>query len=160
MSDGKRRIGESSTSPRRIDANEKRVRAVELRKAGATYDQIAGQVGYSSRASAYRAIKKALDDAVSEPAKELVSMELERLDALQLGVWQQARTGHLGSIDRVLKIMERRARLLGLDESVETEISVVPHPSERSTKLDSMLREYLQQRGTNTSNDRDDSDSD
>src|SRR5690625_3765002 len=104
---------ESLTSPRRINAAEKRGRALELRKAGATYDQIANQVGYSNRGNAQRAVQNALREITAEPAREVRALELERLDAMLLGVWSQARTGHLGSIDRVLRIQERRAKMLG-----------------------------------------------
>jgi hypothetical protein len=42
-------------------------------------------------------------------------LEAGRLDQLQLAIWKSALAGHLGAIDRVLRIMERRARLFGLD---------------------------------------------
>lgn len=57
----------------------------------------------------------ALRATLQEPADELRSLELERLDRLLLGVWSQAAKGNQGAVDRALKIMERRARLLGLD---------------------------------------------
>ena len=47
-------------------------------------------------------------------AEELRQLEEERLDRMQAGIWSTAIQGHLGSIDRVLKIMDLRARLLGL----------------------------------------------
>jgi len=46
----------------------------------------------------------------------VLQLELERLDAMQAAIWDDAMNGHLGAIDRVLKIMERRAKLLGLDQ--------------------------------------------
>jgi hypothetical protein len=57
----------------------------------------------------------ALKATLQEPADELRKMELERLDRLLLAVWGQAAKGNQGGIDRALKIMERRAKLLGLD---------------------------------------------
>ena len=57
----------------------------------------------------------ALKATLQEPADELRTLELERLDRLLLGVWGQAAKGNQGAVDRALKIMERRARLLGLD---------------------------------------------
>lgn len=107
--------GEDAASPNRIEAATKRARALELRKAGATYDVIATQVGYSNRGNAYRAIQTALKEITAEPAREVITLELERLDAMLLGLWPQARKGNLGAVDRVLRIQERRARLLGLD---------------------------------------------
>ena len=45
-----------------------------------------------------------------------------------LGVWKQAKDGHLGAIDRVLKIQERRAKLLGLDAPSKVSIEDAPMP--------------------------------
>jgi hypothetical protein len=45
----------------------------------------------------------------------LRGLELERLDALHAACWPAALAGHLRSIDTVLRIMRRRAALLGLD---------------------------------------------
>jgi hypothetical protein len=41
--------------------------------------------------------------------------EAERLDELESAIWPNAMAGNLDAIDRCLAIMERRARLLGLD---------------------------------------------
>jgi hypothetical protein len=108
--------GEEAASPRRIEAAERRARALELRKAGATYDQIATQLGFANRGGAYRAVATALKEITAEPAEEVRALELERLDAMLLGLWPQARKGSNGAVDRVLRIMERRAKLLGLDQ--------------------------------------------
>ena len=108
--------GEDAASPGRIDAQEKRARALELRKAGATYDQIAKQVGYSNRGNAQRAVQTALKEITAEPAREVLTLELERLDGMLLSLWPQARRGDVNAVDRVLRIQERRARYLGLDD--------------------------------------------
>ena len=46
---------------------------------------------------------------------EVLGEELDRLDKMLQGLWSEARRGNYHSIDRVLRIMERRARYLGLD---------------------------------------------
>jgi hypothetical protein len=115
--------GESKTSPRRIEAAEKHVEALQLRKAGATYQQIADTLGYSV-AGAEKAVKTALADMKHEPAQELIILERARLDALLMGIWSQAVKGNQGAIDRALRIMERRAKLLGLDAPVKTDMTV------------------------------------
>jgi hypothetical protein len=62
------------------------------------------------------AIKTALRHAVVEPHEDAVRLEALRLDAIMNGgLFQRAVDGDLGAIDRVLAIMQRRARLLGLD---------------------------------------------
>lgn len=50
---------------------------------------------------------------------ELRKLELLRLDELQEVAWRFAMAGQLTGIDRVLKIMERRAKLLGLDAKMD-----------------------------------------
>lgn len=107
--------GESATSPRRIEAVERQRQAVELRKAGASFRQIAEQLGYSSAGGAYKAVMTALRKTLREPADEMRGLELDRLDMLTFALWSEAQQGNLGAIDRLLRVMERRAKLLGLD---------------------------------------------
>lgn len=90
--------------------------AFELRKAGASYELIAEKLGYASAKSAENSIRSTLNRKYKpEDVEEVVSMELARLDALQLVAWRRAKEGDLSAIDRILKIMERRAKYLGLD---------------------------------------------
>jgi len=113
----------SVQSPRRIGISLKQAQALELRKAGASYKAIAERVGFKNAARAYEAVKAALQKTLRPPADELRQMECERLDALLLALWPQAHQGNHGAIDRVLKIMERRARLLGLDAPTKTDLT-------------------------------------
>ena len=104
----------TKTGAKKISATERRRRALELRAAGATFEAIANALGYS-RAGAYKAVTKALRDTLQEPADEVRRLELRRLDAVLGPAYTAARGGDLQALDRVLKVMERRARLLGLD---------------------------------------------
>lgn len=76
---------------------------------------IADRVGYKDASGAYRAIRAALKKTLQEPADDLRVLELDRLDVLLTGLWPKAINGDAPAVDRVLKIMERRASLLGLD---------------------------------------------
>lgn len=105
----------ASTTARNIAVAERRARAIELRRAGVTFQAIADQLGYRSRGAAAQDVRRALAAVVTAPAADLVTEEVDRLDAMLTGLWPAARRGHLGSVDRVLRIMERRARYLGLD---------------------------------------------
>ena len=42
-----------------------------------------------------------------------------KLDALEKTAWEHIQDGELSAIDRVLRSMERRAKLLGLDKTGE-----------------------------------------
>lgn len=106
----------------RLSAHERIRRAVELHLAGATYEQIADQLGYGSRQAAHKAVTRQLarDGADHRKAgrvpdhvrQEVINSELARLDAMQMGLWARARRGDVQAIDRVLKIGERRVDLL------------------------------------------------
>lgn len=111
----------NATSPRALVALQRQQQAVELRRAGRSYREIARQVGIGV-ASAHRLVAGAIAEVratVAEDVAELRALELSRLDGMLGGLWPQARCGNLGAVDRVLKIMERRAKLLGLDAPVK-----------------------------------------
>lgn len=104
---------------RELEANEKQRQALELRKGGVSYAAIATRLGYRGASGAWHAVRAALRKTLQEPADELRQLELERLDGMLLGIAPQVSRGNFGAIDRALKIMERRARLLGLDAPVK-----------------------------------------
>jgi hypothetical protein len=106
---------ESKTSVRRLDAVEKERQALELRKAGVTFDVIAQRLGYAHPSGAYRAVMSGIQKTLQQPADELRQLELARLDAMLTGLWTGARQGNHSAVMSVLRIMERRAKLLGLD---------------------------------------------
>jgi hypothetical protein len=55
--------------------------AAELRAKGRTYQQIADELGYGDKRTAYEAVERALKDVVREPGTAVLYFELERLDA-------------------------------------------------------------------------------
>ena len=100
---------------RRVQTYERDRQALELRKAGVSYDEIARRLGWRARGGAHHAVKRALVRTMQEPADDIRKLEAERLDALLLATWAQAQHGNLGAVDRCLNIAVRRAKLLGLD---------------------------------------------
>ena len=109
-----RRSGQAS--PSRVKAADRQRKAVELRQQGHTFDAIAEQLGYANEAGARKAVYTALD-AFRAEARETVEqarqIELERLDAMHYRLWPRRRI--VVVVNTLLKIMARRARLLGLD---------------------------------------------
>jgi hypothetical protein len=59
----------------------------------------------------------------NESADELRKVEVARLDLLYLKMSPLADQGSMGAVDRCLRIMERRARLLGLDAPTKTDLT-------------------------------------
>lgn len=106
------------TTPDLID---RRRQACELRLAGVEWAQIAKQVGYASASGAFDAVQAAIREGVEESAAQVRQQELARLDAMLMGLWTKARRGDAQAVDRVLRIMDRRAHYLGLDQGLVTE---------------------------------------
>jgi hypothetical protein len=98
--------------------------ALELRRAGLGYEAIGERLGLK-KSQAHRLVTRALEEAraqVTANADELRSEELSRLDGMLQGLWPRARKGEVSAVDRVLKIAERRAKLLGLDAPEKREL--------------------------------------
>lgn len=107
---------------KRVQAHERKLKALEMRKARATYAQIGAALGVTKNA-AWKLVQSALKETIREPAEEVRALELETLDRLQFALWQQATNGNHGAVDRVLRVMERRAKLLGLDAPEKRELT-------------------------------------
>ncbi len=118
------RLSGNNGSGKRITAAERQAQALALRKVGVTYEKIATELGYASASGAQKAVVSALRKVITEPAEELRQLELSRLDALLLSLWPAASKGSVGAVDRVLKIMERRAAYLGLDAPKRLDVSL------------------------------------
>jgi orotate phosphoribosyltransferase-like protein len=103
----------------------RRVRAVELKTAGYTYAQVADELGYSSRGTAYNIVAKALREQTTEAVADLRVLENARLDALQVALWDAAMTGDISAVVAVVKIVKARVRLNGL-EFARTGLGAVP----------------------------------
>ena len=70
-------------------------------------DLLAGEVRETLEDQARRAQESHLEEVA-------IALELDRLDAMLAGLWAAATSGDCAAVDRVLKIGERRDKLLGL----------------------------------------------
>lgn len=112
-----------SKSERTLKTREREKQALSMRRAGATYQQIADALEYGNPSNAHRAVFRALDRIPVEDAKELRTVECARLDALQAAHWRLAVGGNTKNARIILQVMERRARLLGLDAPTKVELT-------------------------------------
>lgn len=110
-----------TTYEKRKEAQEKRAQALALKVAGATNEQIVEAGIYANRGTVSRELKKALADITHDVATDVLKLELTRLDVAQMGIWGAVRSGDVFAIDRLIKIMDRRARYLGLDQPQEAD---------------------------------------
>lgn len=114
------------------ERRERAAKALTLRKQGLTYAQIGKELDVSE-VTAFNDVKKALHEIIREPAESVRQMELERLDEAllrlntELTVVVKARKSGEISLDKSvtaitritdsqLRIQERRAKMLGLEQ--------------------------------------------
>lgn len=105
-------------SPELVD---KEIRVLELRRVGLTWQRIAEEVGYADHTGAYAAYKRAIKRTMQQPADELRAQELDRIDRLQVAIWPAAMKGDTRAILTIVRLMERRAKLTGLDMPIKIE---------------------------------------
>lgn len=134
-----------------LAAFDRDIKVLELRRSGLTFEEIAKEVGLSRNGVVMgykRAMKRALIRAGSE---ELRDIELDRLDRLQRAVWERAMNADLPAVQTVLRIMEQRAKLLGLNapETHKVEVSVLdPNTVDAEVlRLAEMLKEANKAKG-------------
>lgn len=113
------RAKQAETAGRRADL-------IRLRRAGRSFDSIAAELGYASRQAASKDFIRALEQRRDEQAAEVsvYRQEMnERLDALLEAAWADATMGDPKAIETVLKVLDRQAKLNGLDTPVRTEVT-------------------------------------
>jgi hypothetical protein len=107
---------------------EREYEVLKYRKGGLTFDQIAQKLGYAqesgARAAFKRAIERTRDDALATEGRAL---HRARLETALNAIWPKVLKGDLRAIDRMLKILERDAKLYGLDSPVKTELEVTTY---------------------------------
>lgn len=109
----------------KLDAQlqQKRERAIRLRTMGATYDQIAKELGYSNKGGAYKAVKAGLHEAIVESAMEMRVVQNDKLDMLLSRCLTAFMSGDLDQVKNILAIEKRRADLWGLDASKQVAVT-------------------------------------
>jgi len=126
----KKAVADAEANHRR---NELATRAYQLKTEGMSWWDIAEELGITEQ-SAHMLVSERITlaaELVDIGAKRsILTMELERLDKLQRAVWANAMSGDVRSVEAVLKVIDKRAKLLGLEEvtssSVTANTIVVP----------------------------------
>jgi hypothetical protein len=104
-----------AAAPEEVERQVNIGKALELRIGGANYRQIAKALRISL-GTAHGYVTEGLDqlrDSNAETMEQLRRMEVVRLDAMLVSLW--SRRDNPRTADTILRICERRARLLGLD---------------------------------------------
>lgn len=135
----------SKRTASKIEVAEREAKALRLRLSGLTYREIGQQLDGISDSRACHIITRALARYVQPPAEELRALELARLDALQNALWAKAVDDHEPEAVRaLLRVMQRRASLLGLDRIEFVHKHEEVGTDERAATLAEALRAYQQ----------------
>ena len=137
--------------------------AARLRAQGWTYRQIADEFGMSHHTSAINAVRRAIQAACVGPAKELIELEVTRLEMISDEVLDILQRQHplvshgrvilgedgqplldddikLRAVDRYIRARESFRRLLGLDQPVKVDATVT-----ETTQTDIELAELIRE---------------
>ena len=116
---GNLRKDKQKAHPVTVATAEKIRTALSLRKAGGSYSAI-GETLKCTKKYAFDLVLRGLaeiQDAIKEDAPAVKQLEVERLDEMWLALWQRRKEPRV--TDSLLRIQERRARLLGLDKPIK-----------------------------------------
>lgn len=116
----------SHTSPIKLRAAQRRLEAIQLRRDGLSFTEIGSRLGIS-RQMANRIVRRELQNLQALSLQEadlLRTLEADRLDLLLKSFMPKAREGDHKAADVVLKVIDRRAKLFGLDAPTRTENQV------------------------------------
>jgi len=107
---------------------EREIKVWQYRVAGATFDQIAKKLDYADESGARAAFKRYVNRTKDETlANEIRELHKERLEVALLAIWPAVERGDLDAIKVMLKILERDAKMFGIDTPVKTELEVTTY---------------------------------
>lgn len=122
------------TKARSIDIKQRRSKAVALRKTGATLEAVAAVIAKEfdqpkyDRTLAFRDIDaalKELNEKCTHDTEEYRRQEVEILDDCQFRLQAKVKVGDVQAIAQVVKISERRSKLLGLEAPIQLQVEQI-----------------------------------
>lgn len=105
---------------------DRQVLALDLRKSGKSFRAIATKLDISL-GQAFKDVQKSLQESLAnrnDDAEELRQLELDRLDDLTSALDHWVKAGSVPAANAMLRVMERRAKLLGLDAPTKQELKI------------------------------------
>ena len=136
---------------RSLATRESDARALEFRRRGLSYEQISAQMEWRSPSAAHQAVQRALADSAREASEEVRQIEAARLDELTRTLMRVLATKHyvvsaasgvvarhpetgqplqddapvIHAVAGLVRISERRSKLLGLDAPKQVEVRTI-----------------------------------
>jgi hypothetical protein len=109
------------------DTEQKRYDAWQMRLRGTDWEQVCKTVGFSSVKVAQVEVRAYITESAvridAEHREEALQFELGRLDSLLEAVWDAAMMGDTKAVDSALRVINSRAKLLGLDQPQEVTVN-------------------------------------
>jgi AraC-like DNA-binding protein len=124
-------VAEPTPEEKAAELEAKEAKVLELRRAGFTFQRIAEEVGYATPSGAQRALERIMTRNVPQAPEEFRWQELDRLDRMQVALWPRAMKGDDRAIGTIVRLMERRARLVGIDAPQRIQAEVVNYDGTR-----------------------------
>jgi AraC-like DNA-binding protein len=124
-------VAEPTPEEKAAELEAKEAKVLELRRAGFTFQRIAEEVGYATPSGAQRALERIMTRNVPQAPEEFRWQELDRLDRMQVALWPRAMKGDDRAIGTIVRLMERRARLVGIDAPQRIQAEVVNYDGNR-----------------------------
>ena len=107
----------------RMSSKEKQKRAMALKLAGASYAQIADNLGYADSSGAYKAVSRGMKNSLQESAGDLRKIHYGRLEHMLMLVWPAVNQGDSRAVNSALQVMDRMERLYGLNAAEKVDIT-------------------------------------
>lgn len=120
--DGSLSINNPVPLSRTMSGAEKTRRAMALKLAGASYAQIAIQLGYHDASGARKAVTRGMKTALQETGTELRKIHYGRLEHMLMLLWPEVNQRDLSSMSTALSVMDRMERLYGLNAAERIEV--------------------------------------
>jgi transposase-like protein len=154
MSDSNEVRARMSESPRGRNARAARREAVaRLTLKGLTVPQIAAQLGISTATVSRDQARCRMEwkNSALRSTDEHVTLDTQRLETLLAGVWDLAELGDLDAVNTALKVLMRRAKLLGLDAKANLDVTLeTAEESSLIAKIEWMAKNLEAGRGIET----------
>lgn len=105
------------TTPQAVEKVEQRSKVIHLRLQGYSFSEIAASSGIS-KTRAYQIVQEYIQEYRKDHAEsieQMVELDSQRMDNLMRALWTRFNDGETPAAGLILKLLERRAKMLGFD---------------------------------------------
>lgn len=114
-----------TTGQKEIVARQRQAKAIQLRVAGASLAVVAKECGYADPSGAHQAIVAGLREILPDQDRsDARRLELAKLDRLEMAAWPLALRGDDRAAATILRCVQTRAKLLGLEAPAQIDLRV------------------------------------